>query len=322
MGSTGSRIRLRKVTPCNSPKEEGGQLEQRWTLPALPVTREQTSGSLGQRTNLPPLKQEMTLSTLSEPYFAGSLLQKQSIIHSHPPRRPQALQPMALQIGHTSTASQIAMCKDSRDGGVHHFSATSRTGHAGTGRMIQGGFLEAQTALAQQALRYRHLQIRQAKLHRKHKVIYSINVRGNNTDRIQRVKLVKRPTERDIFWDETTGESLDPSCLLEPESLPLLCEETQRNQPNKQLLCKTVDWIQSDRDQGAKNRQGEKTVQQIGLRGLFLDKNLLTAGRETERAEHKVKIQRDSWMCAESTREDRAIGRIRGARGIWDSKLE
>lgn len=70
MGSTGSRPRLHKVAPCNSPQEEEKQqviqIKPLWTLPALPVTQEQPSGSLGQRrTTLPPLKQEITLSTLS-----------------------------------------------------------------------------------------------------------------------------------------------------------------------------------------------------------------------------------------------------------------
>lgn len=66
MGSTGSRPRLRKVAPCKSLQEEGAQPEPQWTLPALPVTVVPPSGSQGQRkTTLPPLKQEITLSTLS-----------------------------------------------------------------------------------------------------------------------------------------------------------------------------------------------------------------------------------------------------------------
>lgn len=66
MGSAGSRPRLRKVAPCRSLQEERGQHKAQWTLPALPVTAELPSGSLGQRkTTLPPLKQEITLSTLS-----------------------------------------------------------------------------------------------------------------------------------------------------------------------------------------------------------------------------------------------------------------
>lgn len=74
MGSTGSRPRLHKVAPCNSPQEEGkqraGQPKPQWTLPTLPVIVEQPSGSLGQRkTTLPPLKQEITLSTLSGKWF-------------------------------------------------------------------------------------------------------------------------------------------------------------------------------------------------------------------------------------------------------------
>lgn len=66
MGSTGSRPRLRKVAPCNSLQEKGAQPKPQWTLPALQVTVDQPLGSLGQRkTTLPPLKQEITLSTLS-----------------------------------------------------------------------------------------------------------------------------------------------------------------------------------------------------------------------------------------------------------------
>lgn len=66
MGSTVSRPRLRKVAPCNSLQEEGDQPVPQWTLPALPVTAGQPSGSLGQRkTMLSPLKQEIALSTSS-----------------------------------------------------------------------------------------------------------------------------------------------------------------------------------------------------------------------------------------------------------------
>ncbi|XP_051252178.1 uncharacterized protein LOC127361525 [Dicentrarchus labrax] len=148
---------------------------------------------------------------------------------------PQALQPLALQIGHTSTATQIAMGKDCRDGAVQRFSTAGRTGHSGTSRMIQRGFLEAQTSLTQQAHQRRRAHLRQTREQRRHKVVYAVNVGGANTEGIQRVKLIRRPTERDIFWDETTGESLDPSCLLDQKSLPHLCEERQRNQTEKQL---------------------------------------------------------------------------------------
>ncbi|XP_074517749.1 uncharacterized protein LOC141783992 [Sebastes fasciatus] len=320
MGSTGSRPRLHKVAPCKSLQEEGTQPEPQWSLPALPVTVEQPSASLGKKkTILPPLRQEITLSKLSEPCFAGILPQKQSnnssIIHSHPPRRPQAMHPLVLQIGHTSTANQIAMGRDCRDGDVHLFSTIGQTGHSGTGRMIQGGFLEAQTALAQQAHQHRRAHLRQAREQRRHKVVYSVNVGG--TEGIQKLKLVRRPTERDIFWDETTGESLDPSCLLDPKSLPHLCEERQRNQPNKQLLCKGEDGILTHGAQAPRNRKDR--TQQSGHRGLSLDKNLSwRTGREIE---ERGKTQRDSWLWPEPARSCQTA-RIIGARGIWDNKLD
>ncbi|XP_036927771.1 uncharacterized protein LOC119004709 [Acanthopagrus latus] len=293
MGSTGSRTGQRKVAPCNSLQEEGTHPKPQWTLPALPVTVEQLSGSLRQRkTTLPPLKQEIALSTLSEPCFAEGIPPKQSnnssIIHSHPPRRPQALQPLALQIGHTGTANQIVMGRDCRGGDVHRFSTTGQTGCSGTGRMIQGGFLEAQTALTQQAHRHRRAHLRQAREQRRHKVVYTVNVGGPNTEGIQRQKLVRRPTERDIFWDDTTGESLDPSCLLDPKSLPHLCEE-----------------------------RAEKRIQQTGHWGL----SSWTNEREMVSVEDRGKTQRSGWMGPESARSSQT-GRIRAAIGIWDHKLD
>lgn len=128
---------------------------------------------------------------------------------------------------------------------------------------------------------------------------------------MQRLKLVRRPTERDIFWDETTGESLDPSCLLDPKPLPHLSEERQCNRP-KQQLCSGEDGIQRARAQGPT----------IGNRGLSLDKNpSWTADRETVRIEDMGKTQRDSWLWPESARSCQTARR-RGARGIWDYKLD
>ncbi|XP_070698400.1 uncharacterized protein [Pempheris klunzingeri] len=327
MGTTGSRPRVRKVAPCNSLQEDGAQPKPQWTLPALPVSVEQPSGCLGQRkTILPPLKQELSLSTLSEPCFAGNLSPKQSnnssIIHSHPPRRPQALQPLALQISHTSTANQIAMGRDCRDGVFQRFSTAGQTAHCGTGRMIQGGSLEAQTALAQQAHRHRRALHQQAREQRRHKVVYVVN--GPHTERIQRVKLVRRPTERDIFWDETRGESLDPSCLLDPKALRHLSEEAQCNQLNKRLLGSGENGIELkiQRDQAQGLRHREKRTQQTEHRtGLSSNKNSSTTESESVRVEDRGKAQRDSWSWSRSGRSCQT-GRITGVRGIWDSKLD
>ncbi|KAI4803828.1 hypothetical protein KUCAC02_025476 [Chaenocephalus aceratus] len=288
MGSTGSRPKLFKVAPCNS-LQEGAQPEPQWTVPALPVSVEQPSGSLAQKKKtLPPLRQEITLSTLS-----GNIPSKQSnnssIIHSHPPRRMQTLQPLALQIGHTRIATQIAMGRDCRDGGVPLSSTIGQTGSCGTSRMIQGGFLEAQTALTQQAHRQRRAHHRQARKQRRHKVV-SVNgpqVEGPNTEGIQRLKLVRSPTERDIFWDETTGDRLDPSCLLDPTFLRHLCEGRQRNQPNKE------DGIQGER--GPRNR--EEKNEHTGQRCPYIDKNILwTNEREMVGIEDRDTTQRDGYV--------------------------
>lgn len=40
---------------------------------------------------------------------------------------------------------------------------------------LQGGFLEAQTALTQQAHRHRRAHLRQAREQRRHKVVYTVN---------------------------------------------------------------------------------------------------------------------------------------------------
>lgn len=141
-----------------------------------------------------------------------------------------------------------------------------------------------------------------------------------NTEGIQRLKLVRRSTERDIFLDETTGESLEPSCLLDSKSLPHLCEARQRKQPDKQLLCSREDEIQTDWTKGPTN--GEERTQQTGHRGLSLDQNLAwTTEREIVRIEDRGKTQRDSWMWTESARSCQTA-RIRGAGGIWDNKMD
>ncbi|XP_034530460.1 uncharacterized protein LOC117805940 [Notolabrus celidotus] len=299
MGSTSSRPRLHKVAPCNSQQEEGDQLRPQWTLPALPVSAEQSSGSLGQKkTTLPPLKQEITLSTLSEPCFTGNIPPKQSnhssIIHSHPPRRPQALQPLAVQIGTPSTANQFSMGRGCRDGGVQQFSTTGPAGISGTSRMTQAGFLEAQMALTQQDHRLRRGHLRQARELRRHKVVYTANV--GNPDEIQRLKLVRRTTERDIFYDEATGERLDPSCLLDPEYLPQLREE-QQSQTNKQLLCRG-DRIHKNQAKGPRNR--EEGTLQTEFTGLSLDKNLSwTSEKERKGVDESEERQSASWMQPE-----------------------
>lgn len=66
MGSTESRRRLQKVAPCCTLQEKGHMPKAQWTLPALPLTAQRPSESLGRRrTIVPPLKQEMILLSVS-----------------------------------------------------------------------------------------------------------------------------------------------------------------------------------------------------------------------------------------------------------------
>ncbi len=81
---------------------------------------------------------------------------------------------------------------------------------------------------------------------------------------------MRRTTERDIFWDDTTGERIDPSCLLDPKSLPHLYEERQ---PVTQLPGREEE----ERIQGVQAR--DQTLQ-TRHRRLSSDRNLWTAERE------------------------------------------
>lgn len=67
---------------------------------------------------------------------------------------------------------------------------------------------------------------------------------------------MRRPTGRDIFWDETTGQFLDPSCLLEHKSLPPLCKERQHNHPNSVIPCGREERIQRVQPQGGTEQTG------------------------------------------------------------------
>lgn len=66
MGSSGSRLGPHKVSPGTELRDEVARPKPQWTLPALPVTVEQPSESLGHRKRpLPPPRQAAIPSTSS-----------------------------------------------------------------------------------------------------------------------------------------------------------------------------------------------------------------------------------------------------------------
>ncbi|XP_069049290.1 uncharacterized protein [Lepisosteus oculatus] len=203
MGTSSTRPKPVQVAPSQSPSEQRAspvRLEKRqpcthWTMEPLHSDQEQ-QGSLGRRrtTQLPPLRQEMTYSFA--PRSAG--LQSPgtsvggSIIKSHPPQRPQGLQPLALPIAgflFEEVANHTAL----------------------------GGVLEAQAALSRQSHEQRRAQRRlvreilEQRGNRGHRgTVCMASDRGELEGKGKRnVRLVKRPAERDIFWDSSSGEGLD-----------------------------------------------------------------------------------------------------------------
>ncbi|KAK0152432.1 hypothetical protein N1851_006051 [Merluccius polli] len=219
MGARESRPRLSQVAPVHSQDGEPEAQEPskpQWTLPALALPAE-------QRTSLPPLRRtEATLSTLS-----GNLPCVQSndpsIIRSYPPKRLQRLQPLAFPIGHTNTVTTNAMVRDHSGGVTQRYSTPRGEEPHGGISQTQEGFLAAQGALHQQTYRHRRAHHRQARGHRRTlKTVYTPNVGDPGREG---GRLVRRPTERDIFGGECRGgECVDVSLhlLLQPSPLPPL----------------------------------------------------------------------------------------------------
>lgn len=148
-------------------------------------------------------------------------------------------------------------------------------------------------------------------------ILLVVSAEGPHKEGIQKLKLVRRPTERDIFWDETTGERLDLSCLLEPKSLTLLSEEMQQNHAEHSLEWKAEESDQRNHTQSPKDTD-KGTIQQSEHRGMSLDENLSWTNEcEIGRTEHKT--HRDIWLWSDRSCQ---TGGIRGAREIWDHKLD
>ncbi|XP_028834113.1 uncharacterized protein LOC114788457 isoform X2 [Denticeps clupeoides] len=198
MGSTNSRPKICQVAPSHV--EIDGNLKpsypnSEWMLSPMDRTHEQLQEVLGpqRNTKLPPLRQDVLLH--SNLHASGALplvstdIKSQSIIHSHPPLRAQAWQPLISPTGQKDASS--------------HKPTSSST-----------GFLEAQAMLSHQAKKKRrghHQRYRERRGMQR-----ASEIMGHEGQEIQKLSLVSRPTKRDIFWDETTGKTLDIRELLQP----------------------------------------------------------------------------------------------------------
>ncbi|KAJ8341608.1 hypothetical protein SKAU_G00338990 [Synaphobranchus kaupii] len=236
MGSSNTRPKLTQVVPSHSPLERQssqgecpiGQPISNWTIKSLHSPPEEQQGSLGRRRNtrLPPLRQEvpLTFSPLTAGYISPSHSTSvgHSIIQSHPPRRPQALQPLAPPTILLEGGSKV-LGTEQKSGAVRHSFTHSQGGRCGTSSLqvqktkLQGRSLEAQVVLGRQAHSQRRSQRRrvrelqeQRERRRQDRTIFTGNVDGGDCgNEMQRVHLVKRPAERDIFWDVSSEEGLD-----------------------------------------------------------------------------------------------------------------
>ncbi|KAL0969092.1 hypothetical protein UPYG_G00222530 [Umbra pygmaea] len=270
MGSVDSRPKLSQVAPCpirpeRDPDQRTTHPTSECTLPAIPTPLTSQHNSFGRRrTNqLPPLKLENAATfpaQSTEPSLASKLPQRQSnhwgpsIIHSHPPRRPQALEPLIpLSAGLQITTNHTAMGTSWRGGGVLHCSSPSLGAREGTGHMSQGGLLEAQMALSQQAQRRRKTHQRQARDQRTSKAT-TYTDDGRPSKGVQRLHVLNRPTQRNIFWDEMTGETLDLREILQPSPVLPNQEERQHPQPGTQLLHGDEEHINTDTACGRSRR--------------------------------------------------------------------
>ncbi|KAK2843379.1 hypothetical protein Q7C36_011594 [Tachysurus vachellii] len=156
-------------------------------------------GILGHRqiSQLPPLKQHVP-QIISSPPDSQDLYPKpvQSIIKSHPPQRAKAWKPITCPM---------------------ELSAASKSSNEHVSMRNKGGFLQAQTLLIGERTKKRQQHIREQQR------IYTSTVGGAGNSQIEKIRVVSRPTQRDIFWDETKGQNLDFRELLQP-SPPLMPE--------------------------------------------------------------------------------------------------
>ncbi|XP_051578340.1 uncharacterized protein LOC127454885 [Myxocyprinus asiaticus] len=171
------------------------------------------------------------------------------------------------------------------------------------------GLLLAQTMLSRQATKKRQAQQKCFRQRRgKQKKVYTSEVEGDNMERMQRVQLVSRPTQRNIFWDESEGQILDVRELLQPS--PELTDPNIEDMIDKPLTGGFVPEVEDWKLGGlvmesSKNSQwspNSKTNLEGGLTETvqrYCDLAWLQDWRGLEKKHHKsknVQVNRQRWM--------------------------
>lgn len=142
----------------------------------------------------------------------------------------------------------------------------------------------------------------------------------------QRVRLVSRPTQRNIFWDDSEGQILDVRDLLQPS--PELTD------PDSEDVIKTKPQTDSRFESDVEDWTFEGPVMKSCRKSLcstHLDRGLtetvqrscdlpwLQDWREFEKKHHATKdVQMDSKACAYGRYSEVSIKRCPGMREEWD----
>ncbi|XP_039597884.1 uncharacterized protein LOC120518925 isoform X2 [Polypterus senegalus] len=192
MGSSTTKPKLTQVAPCQTSEESLPRNGMTWAV--LSNTQEQERRRAGL---LPPLQQEVPLTfsygrDISESLttaagITGQAIPQRSIIQAHPPRRMKRLEPLALPQQERASQPQPSASPD-----------------------LQSGVLAAQSQMSRKMCKQRFSE--------KKRIKEIMNKRYQGKDQQMAVengeleaaaRLIKRPKERDIFWDSYCGEQVD-----------------------------------------------------------------------------------------------------------------
>ncbi|TSQ46665.1 hypothetical protein Baya_11375 [Bagarius yarrelli] len=189
MGISNSRAKICKVKPKEEPSVY--QVASPKIITAVRRIPQHQQGIVGQRDHqLPPIKQHIPQIVPSPPDSQNLYVKPiHSIIKAHPPQKAKIWQPIE---------------RSTEPPGV------SKTYNDHASMRKKGGFLQAQTSLIGEATKKRRSHQRRLEDQRK---LYTSTI-GNS--QMKEIRLVSRPTQRDIFWDETEEQNLDFRELLQP----------------------------------------------------------------------------------------------------------